>query len=65
MGCSIDGCPNPVKARSFCWKHYQRNRRHGSPHIVNKSGPKQRVVSSVVSTPPKRGFLKFLQRRAA
>ena len=32
------GCDSPVVARGWCWKHYQRNRRHGSPKIILSTG---------------------------
>ncbi len=34
MPCSVDGCGQPAKHRGWCWKHYDRWRRHGSPHIL-------------------------------
>lgn len=32
--CSIDGCDSPKWNAVWCNMHYQRNRRHGSPHIT-------------------------------
>jgi hypothetical protein len=29
--CSIEGCSNPVRARSLCARHYERKRRYGDP----------------------------------
>ncbi|WP_396909489.1 HNH endonuclease [Mycolicibacterium sp.] len=29
--CSIDGCPNPARARAWCIKHYRSWQRHGDP----------------------------------
>lgn len=28
--CSVVDCPGSVVARGWCWKHYQRHRRHGT-----------------------------------
>lgn len=29
--CSVDGCENPMRARTWCTNHYQRWERHGDP----------------------------------
>ena len=31
--CSIDECESPISARGLCSMHYQRQKRHGSPHV--------------------------------
>lgn len=31
--CSMDDCVRPVQARGWCWKHYQRWRRRGTPEL--------------------------------
>jgi hypothetical protein len=35
--CSIDGCERPVKAKGWCYAHYMRDYRYGSP-----TAPKRR-----------------------
>lgn len=32
--CAVDGCGKPVQAKGLCTKHYQRQRRHGSPTVA-------------------------------
>jgi hypothetical protein len=34
--CSIDGCGKPVVAKGMCSMHYARERRNGSPHVVQR-----------------------------
>lgn len=34
--CSVAGCDRPALARSFCSKHYERNRKYGSPHALRQ-----------------------------
>lgn len=29
--CSVEGCPEPVIARGWCYRHYDRWRKHGDP----------------------------------
>jgi len=36
MQCRIDGCNALVQARSYCWKHYQNLRRHGTPEAPKR-----------------------------
>ena len=36
MICSVDGCAKPVQATGLCFAHYQRKRRHGSEHFVQR-----------------------------
>ena len=36
--CAFPKCPNAVKCRGLCGTHYERQRRHGDPGIVLKSG---------------------------
>lgn len=36
--CSVDGCGESVRARSWCLKHYTRWRRHGDPLSVKPGG---------------------------
>lgn len=36
--CSMDGCPDLVKARGWCGRHYARWRTYGDPTIVRKGG---------------------------
>ncbi len=43
--CSIPDCPSPVKARTWCRKHYKRWLANGSPLIARKGGPKPKPVS--------------------
>jgi len=38
MTCSIENCPDPVRARTWCAKHYYRWKRHGDPNTVKKPG---------------------------
>lgn len=42
--CTVDGCTNPVLAKGFCSKHYNRNHKYGSPHTV-KFLPREGVCS--------------------
>ncbi len=35
--CSVDGCGGPIVAVGLCSKHYQRNKKHGSPAKVLNS----------------------------
>lgn len=39
--CDIEGCTKPIRARGWCYTHWARWRRRGSPHIVlpNHKGP--------------------------
>lgn len=30
--CAVEGCGNPHKAKGYCFKHYARVRRHGTPN---------------------------------
>lgn len=30
--CVIEGCGKPVQSRGWCWRHYERWRKHGDPH---------------------------------
>ena len=39
-GCRIEGCDKPFHCLDFCLTHYARNKKHGSPFIVAKSGQK-------------------------
>ncbi len=39
--CSIEGCGKRVYGHGWCNTHYQRWRRHGDPHVVNKTMPHQ------------------------
>lgn len=32
--CAVDDCPNPVKARGWCRKHYVRWQKHGDPNVT-------------------------------
>lgn len=32
--CVVPDCGRPRYAHSFCWMHYKRNKKHGSPYIV-------------------------------
>lgn len=32
--CKVDGCNNKVKGYGYCYKHYQRFKKYGSPYIV-------------------------------
>lgn len=34
--CSIDGCLRPLLSKGLCRVHYERAKRHGSPHILLK-----------------------------
>jgi hypothetical protein len=41
--CSIGGCESPVRARGWCWVHYQRWYKHGDPTInLRDRGPQPR-----------------------
>lgn len=43
--CAVDGCEGHTIAKGWCWKHYQRDRRHGDVTAVNYGGggiPKNR-----------------------
>lgn len=42
--CTVEGCVYPIHAKGFCGAHYQRNRTHGSPHIVLKKQPRRGVA---------------------
>ena len=48
MNCSIENCRRHATARGWCSKHYQRWRKHGSPTVVLKSGPKPPPVSASI-----------------
>ncbi len=37
--CSVEGCTQTVKTRSWCKKHYSRWLRYGAIDVVNKPGP--------------------------
>lgn len=52
--CSIPECPNPVKARGWCKKHYIRWRATGDPLAVRKSGQAR--------TPPGPRFWAMVQK---
>ena len=45
MICSIDGCGGKVQARGWCFKHYMRWRKHGSPHVNLKEIKRLKVCS--------------------
>jgi hypothetical protein len=32
--CRIEGCEGKPVGKGLCWKHYQRQRRHGDPSVV-------------------------------
>jgi hypothetical protein len=36
--CSIEGCPHPHRAKSYCILHYSRFKAHGDPHKVLPKG---------------------------
>jgi hypothetical protein len=38
--CTFENCTKPAKSRKLCGTHYERMRRHGSPTVVLKMGPK-------------------------
>ena len=42
-GCSIPECPHPHVARGWCWRHYQRWRRHGDPLLGGRPAAKPKV----------------------
>lgn len=35
--CSVEGCPNPARGRSWCQLHYQHWYRNGDPHLVKRA----------------------------
>jgi WhiB family redox-sensing transcriptional regulator len=39
MICEVEGCTNPVRARTFCWMHYQRLRKSGDIPISRFARP--------------------------
>lgn len=45
--CSIDGCGGSLIAKGWCWKHYQANRRHGTPVPQSPApGPKGKQAAA-------------------
>lgn len=34
--CTFDGCGDEQVAKGYCWKHYRRNLRHGSPTVTKR-----------------------------
>jgi len=34
--CTIEGCSKPLKGRGYCSMHWNRWKRHGSPHVVQQ-----------------------------
>jgi hypothetical protein len=34
--CIIEGCAATAAAKKLCWKHYQRQRRHGDPSAAKR-----------------------------
>ena len=59
--CVIDDCDNKIHSRSWCSKHYHRNWKHGSPHIVIKQVKKPKPVK-VKKIPSYDGLHKRLSR---
>lgn len=45
--CAESDCSEVVIARGWCWRHYQRWRRHGSPKIVEHSYPGHGTVEDL------------------
>ena len=43
--CTIKGCTRKHHSGGLCGTHYERKRKHGSPHIVLKSGRRARKCS--------------------
>jgi hypothetical protein len=44
--CTIEGCYNKYLSRGWCYKHYQRWYKYGSPYIVNKNGRKKKLKTA-------------------
>jgi hypothetical protein len=44
--CRLFTCKNTVYAKELCEKHYRRQYRHGSPHIVKKAGRPRKTEES-------------------
>ena len=53
--CKYPGCPEPIRGRGWCNKHWQRWRKHGDPSIVLSSHrltPEQRFWAKVNKNGP-------------
>lgn len=52
--CTVDGCPDPVKAKSMCSVHYKRTLRNGDPlvqlRVRHKGTPAERMIASADQT---------------
>ena len=42
--CLIHGCNMEQKRKNMCFKHYARNKNHGSPYIVHKTNGEKHYV---------------------
>lgn len=47
--CTFEGCTNEIKSKKLCGTHYERQRKHGSPDIVLKSGVKPGTLTGDLS----------------
>ena len=59
--CKLENCNNKIKSRSWCQKHYTRNRRYGDPLIIKRREPnlsELELLKWMKSVPQRRVSLK-------
>jgi hypothetical protein len=50
--CELDGCDEYHLSGGYCSKHYQRNKKYGSPHVVYKGGGVKRKSKHGLNASP-------------